>query len=75
MTTPETATERTAVVMLDLARGKRVTIRHVMKEANLTRSGAYALMARISRVRALRLYNEEYSLLEIPQDVDSEGVE
>ncbi len=74
MTQPETATERTAVIMLDLARGKKVTIRHVMERANLGRSGAYALMARISRVRALQLYNEEYTLLEIPRPVDGDGV-
>lgn len=61
---PETATERTAIIMLHLAKGGRLTIREVMDKANLGRSGAYALMSRISRKVALQLYNEEYSLID-----------
>lgn len=75
MTTPETATERTTVIVLHLAKGHKMTIRQVMEKANLGRSGAYALMARISCKAPLMLFNEEYSLIERnPQGVDSEGV-
>jgi hypothetical protein len=55
MSTPETATERTAVVAAELGEGRELTTAEIMRIANLTRDGAYKLMYRISRVRPLVL--------------------
>lgn len=73
--TPETVTGRTTVIVRRLAKGERLSIQQVMLYANLKRSGAYALMSRISLDAELRLYKGEYSFVdENPRHVDSEGV-
>ena len=53
--TPEVTTERVAVIVYLLARGRRFSTAEVAALCGVTRRGAYALMARISRVVPLTL--------------------
>lgn len=63
MTTPETVTERVAVVVHRLTLGQTMTIGDVMTATNLTRSAAYNLMNRVSRVTPLVLDAGRWQLL------------
>jgi hypothetical protein len=63
--TPETPTERTAIVTAELAVGRALSTHEIMRLTNLTRSGAYTLMYRISRVKALVLDDGEWYFLDV----------
>ena len=63
MTTPATVTERVAVIVHRLTLGQSLTIGEVCEVANIRRAGAYALMARVSRVTPLVLDAGKWSLL------------
>lgn len=65
MTQPETVTERVAVVVHRLTLGQTMTISDVMAATGLKRAGAYALMARVSRVAPLVLDAGEWALLRV----------
>lgn len=54
--TPDTASERVALVMYHLMRGREMTTRRVAVMTGLRMSSAYRLMARISRM--VPLYQE-----------------
>lgn len=62
---PETVTERVAVVVHRMTLGERMTIADVMQATGLKRAGAYALMARVSRVAPLVLDAGQWSLLRV----------
>lgn len=61
--TPETPTERTAIVMARLGRGDTLTPGEIMAATGLTRVGSYLLMYRISRVQPLVLADGRWQLL------------
>lgn len=69
--TPTTATERTAIVASRLAVGHTMTIGEVMTATGLTRSAAYNLMYRISRVQPLVLYEGRWQYLRSVSGVDT----
>lgn len=71
MTQPETATERTAVIVHRLTLGETMTIRDIMTVTGLKERGAYALMARVSRVSPLVLDAGRWRFLQIAQGVQS----
>ena len=52
---PEVTTERVAVIVFLLCKGRRFTTREVAELCGVTQRGAYAIMARISRVLPLVL--------------------
>ena len=62
---PETPTERAAVIMARLGKGHAMTIGEIMSVACLSRSGAYTLMYRISRVQPLVLSDGKWQLLDV----------
>lgn len=62
---PETATERAAVIAAALAVGKALTIGEIMAATGLSRSGAYTLMYRISRVQPLVLSDGRWQLFDV----------
>lgn len=64
MSAPETVTERVTVVVHGLTLGKSMTIGDVMALTGLTRSGAYTLMNRVSRVAPLVLDAGRWQLLQ-----------
>lgn len=65
MIQPETPTERVTIIVLHLAKGNKMSISDVMGKANIKRAGAYALMARVSRVAPLVLDDGKWSLLSV----------
>ena len=69
--TPETPTERTAVVASRLAIGRTMTIGEIMGATGLTRAGAYNLMYRISRVQPLVLFDGRWQYLVSVSGVDT----
>jgi hypothetical protein len=52
---PDTASERVAVVVMELMNGEEMTTRQVAELLGLTRMGAWYLMNRLCRVWDLRL--------------------
>lgn len=71
--TPEITTERTAVIVYLLARGRKFRTAEVAALCGVTRRGAYALMARISRVVPLTFENGEWA--EFRPDEEAEEAE
>ena len=69
--TPETPTERTAVVMARLVRGDTLTPGEIQSMTGLSRTGSYIIMYRISRVQPLVLYEGRWLLLEYVNGVDT----
>lgn len=62
---PETPTERVAIIVHRLTLGDVLTIGDVVEITGLKRAGAYALMARVSRVAPLVLDAGQWSLLRV----------
>lgn len=65
---PTTPTERTALIVLALAAGKRLTTRQVAEMCGISQHGAWALLCRISAVAPLALYGGEWYLHQSPQN-------
>ncbi len=57
---PEVTTERVAVIVFLICKGRRFSTRDVAQLCGVTQRGAYAIMARISRVLPLALLNGEW---------------
>lgn len=74
LTQPETATERTAVIVHRLTLGETMTIRDIMTVTGLKERGAYALMARVSRVSPLVLDAGKWRFLNIARRVQESVV-
>lgn len=62
--TPETATERIYTLCTRMAYGSEMTTQEIAGLLNLSRSGAYALMWRLSRIAPLRLEAGKWKLEE-----------
>jgi len=74
---PEVTTERVAVIVYLLARGRRFRTSEVADLCGLKRRGAYALMARISRVMPLTFLDgewAEYRAEDEPDETEAQGV-
>ena len=69
--TPETPTERTAIVVNHLSRGARLTPGDIQNLTGLTRSASYVLMYRISRVQPLVLSDGYWQLLDIVANTET----
>lgn len=69
--TPETPTERVAIIASHLAVGHAMTIGEIMAATGLTRGGAYNLMYRISRVQPLVLFEGRWQYLVRVSGVDT----
>lgn len=65
---PEITTERVAVIVYLLARGRRFRTSEVADLCGVTQRGAYAIMARISRVVPLVLDSGEWKEFRPPLD-------
>ena len=75
--TPEVPSERVAIIVFLLCKGRKFTTMEVAELCGVTRRGAYAIMARISRVLPLTLDNGtwyEYHPSEEPDEVEERGV-
>jgi predicted DNA-binding transcriptional regulator YafY len=70
--TPEITTERVAVIVYLLARGRRFRTSEVADLCGVTQRGAYAIMARISRVVPLTLDGGEWTEYRPPADDNGE---
>ena len=71
--TPEVPTERVAIIVFLLCKGRKFTTTEVAELCGVTRRGAYAIMARISRVLPLTLENGEWA--EFRPDEEAEEAE
>ncbi len=60
---PEVPTERTAIVVWMLAKGRRMKTSEVADLTGVTRQGAYEIMARISRVLPVVQIDESWEAI------------
>jgi|GEM_PF-2851213 hypothetical protein len=75
--TPEVPTERVAIIVFLLCKGRKFTTNEVAELCGVTRRGAYAIMARISRVLPLTLDNGtwyEFHPSEEPDETEERSV-
>lgn len=71
--TPEVPSERVAIIVFLLCKGRKFRTAEVAALCGVTRRGAYALMARISRVVPLTFENGEWA--EFRPDEEAEEAE
>ena len=62
---PEVPTERTAIVVWLLAKGRTFRTAEIADLTGVGRSGAYDLMARISRVLPVTLVDDTWQVIKI----------
>ncbi len=62
---PEVPTERTAIIVWLLAQGRTFRTSEVANLTGVGRTGAYELMARISRVLPLVLIDDTWQIVQI----------
>ena len=75
--TPEVPSERVAIIVFLLCKGRKFTTMEVAELCGVTRRGAYAIMARISRVLPLTLDNGtwyEFHPSEEPDETEERSV-
>jgi hypothetical protein len=67
---PEVASERVAVIVYLLGKGHRFRTADIAEYCGVTRRGAYAMMARISRVVPLAQANDEWFFVGFGKKLD-----